>query len=52
MSRGVLSTLLEAAAVLTLAVVIWGLSGSVWWALLPVAAYLGLVSFLIGGGKS
>jgi len=51
MVERVLSYVLEALGVLVLAAVIWGLTGSVWWALIPVAAYLVFVSYNLGGKR-
>lgn len=51
MLRRILSDALEAVAVALLCFIIYGLCSSPWWALLPAAAYLGLVSFLLDRGK-
>lgn len=49
--RRVLSYVLEALGVVALAAAVWGLTGSLWWALLPIAAYLVVFSYLLGGRR-
>jgi len=51
MIERILSYVLEAMGVTVLALVVWGLTGSVWWALIPVAAYLVFVSYNLGGKR-